>query len=789
MGADKKRKHAKEVGSSVKDMSKKRKIKESESLVEKAAEEKGEESNSKVDKKKKKESGKSKKENNDKKKKKEKKEKKERKADKSESQFASVKGDFNDSNAASSPVASSTDMDMDVDLTATTSTSGQKTAGATVEIMDHDKESKKNKKGKKQVKTSQSIIITTTTVASSSAIATSEAKGGININSGSDDSDKDLANNEGSSKKIMQTSLKVDENGLTKKERKLLKIKQKQLNRKIEGDGEPSFSLKEGHDLTLQELRDLIVFILTETPSLPWIQVLNKFKIDKVVLLYVSGLDPKLFHINTRSSDAHKPIAWAQRADTHGGPAVEFEHLREFFDHANVVKATGDRHRIFSPTNTLLNVPLSNSEKAKREKEKRDQKTGKKMRPENYMMSLEELRENHFPLPRYLDDKALELANDWIETPKLKKTSLTPPPKTMIAIDCEMCRTAVGSELTRVTLINHEGKTILDELVMPQNPILDYLTQYSGMTAAKLEGVTTTLADVQKQLQQIINYNTILVGHSLENDMNVLKLAHPFIIDTSLIYHHTRGPPYRPGLKWLAQKWLNRHIQVNAERGHDSAEDALTCMDLIKLKLNKPAGFGEYVQDQESLFSRLQRFNNPRTSALIDSDAFAGQCATTTIRTTTDEEVVKAIPEAIQNHNFVWARLRDIEINHGKVPEQSLVAGQVADKGRASKISSADKIQATEEEIRAGIRSVDQSMKQIMDALPARTAVIITSGQGDHREVSRMQQRQKTSHELLKKGSAQEISEAERFTEEDERKLTAAVETAKGGICFLTVKR
>ncbi len=44
----------------------------------------------------------------------------------------------------------------------------------------------------------------------------------------------------------------VDENGLTRKERRTLKIKQKQLNRKSEGDGEPAFVLKTGHDLTLK---------------------------------------------------------------------------------------------------------------------------------------------------------------------------------------------------------------------------------------------------------------------------------------------------------------------------------------------------------------------------------------------------------------------------------------------------------------------------------------------------------------------------------------------------------
>ncbi|KAF8984136.1 hypothetical protein BGZ46_008752 [Entomortierella lignicola] len=724
---------------------------------------------------------KEKKEKKDKKEKKEKKEKKQKKGS-SSSESVTNSSSAQSSDSASSPESSNgmdvdMDVNMEVDTTPVVATADQEITKKIVEIMVQEKKAIDQKKSPKKVKTVEKKTVHIKEVVSTTVAVSTNT----NTTNSSDPEDSDDSEND------KKKNMSDPNNGLTKKERKLLKIKMKQLNRKNEGNGEPSFNIKDGHELTLKELRDLVVFILTETPSLPWIQVLNKFKIEKVLLLYVSGLDPTMFHFNVKSSDAHRTISWATRADTHGGPVEEFSHLREYFEKASVVKAVGDKYRIFSPTNTLLNVPLSNSEKMKRDKEKNDKKP-KKLKAENFMMSLEELRESDFPLPSYLDSNAPKLGEDWVETPKLKKTSLTPPPKTIIAMDCEMCRTEAGPELTRVTLIGHNGAILLDELVKPEHEIIDYLTQYSGMTAARLEGVTKRLVDVQKLVSKLVDYNTVLVGHSLENDMKVLKLAHPFIIDTSLIFHHTRGPPYRPGLKWLAQKWLQRQIQANTERGHDSAEDALACMDLLKLKLTKPPGFGEYIQDQESLFSRLSRFSVPRSSVLIDSDAFAGQSATKTIRTANDKEVVDAIPEAIQNHNFVWARLRDVEINHGKAPEQILAEGQFVDTGRASKISSAEKIQASEEEIRAGIRSIDDSIKQIFETLPSRTAVILTSGQGDHREVSRLQLRQKKFAEMAKTKPINEIPEADRFFEEDERKLEKAVEMAKGGICFLTIK-
>ena len=37
----------------------------------------------------------------------------------------------------------------------------------------------------------------------------------------------------------------------------------------------------------------------------------------------------------------------------------------------------------------------------------------------------------------------------------------------------------------------------MDELVRPEAPITDYVTRYSGITPAMMQGVTTSLADVQ----------------------------------------------------------------------------------------------------------------------------------------------------------------------------------------------------------------------------------------------------------------------------------------------------
>ena len=68
----------------------------------------------------------------------------------------------------------------------------------------------------------------------------------------------------------------------------------------------------------------------------------------------------------------------------------------------------------------------------------------------------------------------------------------------LVAVDCEMVRTSTGLTLGRLTLVDGDRKTLFDEFVRPAENVLDYCTQWSGLTKDLLDTATHTFEQAQQ---------------------------------------------------------------------------------------------------------------------------------------------------------------------------------------------------------------------------------------------------------------------------------------------------
>ncbi|XP_051277789.1 RNA exonuclease 1 homolog isoform X2 [Dicentrarchus labrax] len=154
------------------------------------------------------------------------------------------------------------------------------------------------------------------------------------------------------------------------------------------------------------------------------------------------------------------------------------------------------------------------------------------------------------------------------------------------SLDCEMCYTIHGLELSRVTLVNSGLQVVYDTFVRPDNEVIDYNTRFSGISEEDVKGNHTSLREVQETLLSFISADTILIGHSLETDLCALKLLHGTVVDTSVVFPHRLGLPHKLTLNNLTAEYLRRIIQESV-CGHDTAEDAAACMELMLWKVKE----------------------------------------------------------------------------------------------------------------------------------------------------------------------------------------------------------
>ena len=186
-----------------------------------------------------------------------------------------------------------------------------------------------------------------------------------------------------------------------------------------------------------------------------------------------------------------------------------------------------------------------------------------------------------------------------------------------VTFDCEMGYTTFGLELIRLTAVTWPmAEPLVDVLVRPLGTVIDLNSRFSGVwpesfnnaipysqhlaSSSSGESETSNWHQTDSPLPIVDNPQaardllcsyltpkTPLIGHAIDNDLNAVRLCHPSIVDTVLLFPHQRGLPLRFGLKMLSSTKLNRNIQMGGDRGHDSLEDAQATGDLVRVRIGE----------------------------------------------------------------------------------------------------------------------------------------------------------------------------------------------------------
>ncbi|KAL0213092.1 hypothetical protein RCL1_006718 [Eukaryota sp. TZLM3-RCL] len=285
----------------------------------------------------------------------------------------------------------------------------------------------------------------------------------------------------------------------------------------------------------------------------------------------------------------------------------------------------------------------------------------------------------------------------------------------LVALDCEMVKCGSFYSVARISLVNDEGEVVMDEFVKPDKEITDYVTTFSGISPETLEGVSTSLAQARYTLLSFIGSETIIVGHSLENDLHSLGIVHGKVIDTSVIFPHPqwetqKGYIRKFPLRALTSQYLGRTIQTSTS-GHDSVEDCRACIDLLKLKLEKGLEFGHAKVETEPLTSFVSNVSNAK-SCFIGPRQLLSSLAHGCQSDFVVDSNEKAVESAVKQLSSDWPKLIAVSL----APPNDL-------------------------------QELDVQLITLMSSLPSNCAFFLISG-GQSEAIDRIRQGDVPSHDL-----------------------------------------
>lgn len=319
-------------------------------------------------------------------------------------------------------------------------------------------------------------------------------------------------------------------------------------------------------ELSPYDVCDLVNYLCSHKPPIRWLTIEHDALCKRVFVLIFDGLD------KTRFCKYRSELPAFSSISKNGFPLT--------------VLAEEKRYLIEPAVKTFLGYSF------------KSKKMKKYSSYEEMLASLNQRYDNGYPIEpgtelplfsrpcRYtyfkMQPLSLEELTNFKKLPDEVKDSLD-----VIGIDCEMIKTSKGEEVARLSAVNENCDTIIDEYLKPIGEVEDYRTKYSGITEELLSESDDKKLFSSDQcceiLSKVADKHTIIIGHSLENDLRAMRIIHDRVIDTSLIYNTETRYPNKPALSKLYIRYISKNFRVDSEnKGHDSVEDARASLLLAK---------------------------------------------------------------------------------------------------------------------------------------------------------------------------------------------------------------
>ncbi|KAG9244855.1 ribonuclease H-like domain-containing protein [Calycina marina] len=172
-----------------------------------------------------------------------------------------------------------------------------------------------------------------------------------------------------------------------------------------------------------------------------------------------------------------------------------------------------------------------------------------------------------------------------------------------VVLDCEMVSTVGGmSEVVIVSVIDYfTGNVLLDTYVKPKNRVTNWASRCHGVTpdifnnAVRKSQALAGWSAARRAIWDLIDDETIVVGHAVKNDLDVLGMIHHRIVDSAILTRYATGGYNSFGLDRLVKDFLDIDFRTNPGGIHNCMEDVIATREVVLFCTRKKTELGAWA--------------------------------------------------------------------------------------------------------------------------------------------------------------------------------------------------